>query len=85
MDDSQRALPPDGVMAKLQEAITRHSGGNKEREAAKSSSQDEKSVEQYRGVPNGTGNRPDYASTITSSVRSPGIRIEEEMVVPPRS
>jgi hypothetical protein len=84
MDESEHALP-DGMMARLQDAISRYGGGNKERGSVKNRSpQDEKGIEQFRGVPNGAGNRPDYASTITSSVPTPGIRIEEEMVVPPR-
>jgi len=84
IDESQHALPPDGMMARLQDAISRYGTGNKERGSVKNRNpQDEKGTEQSRGVPNGAGNRPDYAS-VTSSVRTPGIRIEEEMVVPPR-
>ena len=80
MDDLEHANHPDGVMMKLQGAISRHSGGNKERGSAKSHSpQDEKGVEHYRGAANGTGNRHD---SIGSPVHVPGIRIEEEMVVP---
>jgi hypothetical protein len=80
MDDLEHPNHPDGVMARLQEAITRHSGGNKERGSVRNpSSQDEKGVEHYRRTANGTGNRYD---SIGSPILSPGIRIEEEMVVP---
>jgi hypothetical protein len=89
MDELQQPLPPDGVLARLQEAIVRYSGANKERGPTKNPGpQNEKAVEQYRGTsnsPNGTGDRPDYASTTASQTRVPGIRIEEEMVVPPHS
>jgi len=80
MDDLDHGNQPDGVMARLQEAISRHSGGNKERAPVMSpNSQDEKGVEHYRGTANGTANRYD---SLGSTVLSPGIRIEEEMVVP---
>ncbi|KAI9512233.1 hypothetical protein F5148DRAFT_1164993 [Russula earlei] len=86
MDESQHALAPDSVLAKLQDAITRHttSAPNKERQSSKADSQQgEKGSWHFRGLPNGNHTRPGYASTVTPSVRSPGIRIEEEMVVPP--
>ena len=80
MDDLEHANHPDGVMARLQEAISRHSGGNKELGSAKSNiPQDEKSVGHYREAANGTRNRHD---SIGSPLSAPGIRIEEEMVVP---
>ena len=86
MDDLGHEHAPDGVIARLQEAITRHSGGNKERGSAESpGSQDEKADKQYRGTQNGTGNRPDYTNTVSSPIIMPGIKIEEEMVVPPHS
>ena len=85
MDDLGHEHPPDGVIARLQEAITRHSGTNKERGSAEShGSQDEKAINQYRGTQNGTGNQPDHTNTVSPTL-SPGIRIEEEMVVPPHS
>ncbi|KAH9966070.1 hypothetical protein BC827DRAFT_1181854 [Russula dissimulans] len=98
MDASQHALPSDGVLAKLQDAITRHGAANKEAGAStgrargwslKSSSlRSEKGTEQYRGIPGGTPTHTvtDHASNVASSVHSPtpGIRIEEEMVVPAR-
>ena len=85
MDELEHALAPDTVLAKLQDAITRRTGGNKERGTGDKSrsNSDEKPLESNPGAPNGTRNHPEYASTVTSSVRSPGIRIEEEMVVPP--
>jgi hypothetical protein len=84
MDELQHALAPDSVLAKLQDAISRRTVGNKERGSPDKgrSEPDEKGVENNPGIPNGTRNR---ASTVTSSVRTPGIRIEEEMVVPPSS
>jgi hypothetical protein len=89
MDESEAAIAPDSVLAKMQDAITRRTTGNKERGPAAEknhSASGEKVGESNPGAPNGsTTNRPDYASTITSSVRTPGIRIEEEMIVPPSS
>jgi hypothetical protein len=96
MDTSQHALPTDGVLAKLQDAISRHGAANKEvantgRERGGSVGsnglQSEKDAGWYRGIPNWTRTRAGYASNVTSSDHSPapGIRIEEEMVVPPRS
>ena len=88
MDESEQAIAPDSVLAKLQDAITRRTTGNKEREPAADknrSDSGEKVGGSNPGAPNGRTNRPDYASTITSSVRTPGIRIEEEMIVPPGS
>ena len=88
MDESENAIAPDSVLAKLQDAITRRTTGNKERGASgdkNGSGSSEKVGESNPGAPNGRTNRPDYASTITSSVRTPGIRIEEEMIVPPSS
>jgi len=86
LEMDEQPVPPDGVLARLQEAIIRYSGANKERGPTKSPGpQDEKGVGQYRGTSNGTGDRPDYASTTASQTRVPGIRIEEEMVVPPHS
>ena len=89
MDESEHAVAPDSVLAKLQDAITRRTtAGNKERgptadKSRSRSGSSEKGGESNPEAPNGRTNRPDYASTITSSVRMPGIRIEEEMIVPP--
>jgi hypothetical protein len=89
MDESQHAVAPDSVLARLQDAIVRRTTGSKERGSTvekNGSVSSEKVGESNPGAPNGTTNRrPDYASTITSSVRTPGIRIEEEMIVPPSS
>ncbi len=85
MDELAHALAPESVLAKLQDAITRRTMGNKERGPAVDKNRNgsgEKEVDNPE-VPNRNANRPDYASTVTSSVRMPGIRIEEEMVVPP--
>jgi len=98
MDSVQHGhdVPTDGVLARLQDAITRHGAANKEAAtntgrprgwSLKSNSlRSEKGAEQYHGIPNGTPTRPDHASNVPSSVLPPvpGIRIEEEMVVPPR-
>jgi len=84
MDELEHALAPDSVLAKLQDAITRRTIGNKAADKSRSEP-GEKQVESNPSVPNGTRNHPDYASTVNESVRSPGIRIEEEMVVPPSS
>jgi hypothetical protein len=89
MDELQHALAPETVLGKLQDAIARRTTGNKERGPAadgNGSGSSEKVDESKSGAPNGPTNRhPDYASTVTSSVRTPGIRIEEEMIVPPSS
>jgi hypothetical protein len=88
MDESQHAIAPDSVLAKLQDAVARRTTGNKERGPAadkNGNGSNEKVGESNPGAPNGSTNRADYASTITSSVRTPGIRIEEEMIVPPSS
>jgi hypothetical protein len=77
-EESQHPLPTDGMMARLQDVISRYGVGNKERTSG------EKPVDHYRDATNRTANRADYTGTINSSVRSPGIKIEEEMVVPPR-
>ncbi|KAI0307282.1 hypothetical protein B0F90DRAFT_1932074 [Multifurca ochricompacta] len=84
IDHSEHALAPDGVMAKLQDTIANHNKENKEGESAESGSPlGEKHGHQYHSTADGVGNQPDYASTRNSSIRSPGIKIEEEMVVPP--
>jgi hypothetical protein len=87
MDESQHAIPPDSVLAKLQDAITRRTTGSKERESSvdnkNPSGSSEKVGASNSKAPNGTTNRPGYAGTVTSSVHTPGIRIEEEMIVPP--
>jgi hypothetical protein len=82
MDELQHALAPETVLGRLQDAISRRTTGNKDKTGSGSS---EKVDESNPGGPNGRTNRPDYASTVNSSVRTPGIRIEEEMVVPPSS
>jgi hypothetical protein len=86
MEESQHTLPPDGVLAKLQDAISRYGVGSKDRATGeKGNSSGEKPVDQpHRDATNRAANRTDYASTVNSSVRSPGIKIEEEMVIPPR-
>jgi hypothetical protein len=84
MEEAEHTVPPESMLAKLQDAIIRRTVISKLPERNRSEP-GEKSVENDAGVPNGTRNRPDNASTVTSSVRSPGIRIEEEMVVPPSS
>jgi hypothetical protein len=86
MDELGHALAPESVLSKLQDAIARRTMGNKEPAADKDKDRNgssEKVGESNPGAPNRPSNRPDYASTITSSVRMPGIRIEEEMIVPP--
>jgi hypothetical protein len=86
MDESEHAIAPDSVLARLQDTITRRTTGNKESGPAADKTRNgssEKVDENNPGAPNGRATRPDYASTITSSVRMPGIRIEEEMIVPP--
>src|SRR5258707_12308337 len=86
MDELGHALGPETVLGKLQDVISRRTMGYKDRGPAVGrtrSGSGVKEVENNNGVSNGTANRPDYASTVTSSVRIPGIRIEEEMVVPP--
>jgi hypothetical protein len=88
MDELGHALAPETVLGKLQDAISRRTMGNKERDPAadkNGSGSNEKVDESNPGAPNGRTNRPDYTSTTTSSVRMPGIRIEEEMIVPPSS
>jgi hypothetical protein len=86
MDELGAAMAPESVLGKLQDAITRRTTGSKERGPAADKNRSESSEkvgESNPGAPNGsTTNRP---GTITSSVRTPGIRIEEEMIVPPSS
>lgn len=82
MDELAHAVAPESVLAKLPDSIRPRFMGNKERGPAGTGSS-EKVGESNPGAPNGRTNRGDYASTITSSVRTPGIRIEEEMIVPP--
>jgi hypothetical protein len=81
MDELGHALAPESVLSKLQDAIARRTTGNKP-ENRSGSSESEK-VSESNPAPNGPTNRADYDSTITSSVRMPAIRIEEEMIVPP--
>jgi hypothetical protein len=90
MDELAHAVAPDSVLSKLQDAIMRRTtgsgNGNKELGSPADENRNgssEKVGERNPGAPSGRSNRPDYASTITSSVRTPGIRIEEEMIVPP--
>jgi hypothetical protein len=86
MDELGHALAPETVLSKLQDAISRRTMGNKEREPAADGNgkgSNEKVGESNLRARNGPTNRPaDYASTIASSVRMPVIRIEEEMIVP---
>ncbi|SRR6266702_986399 len=71
MDESQHAIGSDGMMARLQGAFNRHNSESKER----GGSPGEKPVEPHNGAANGAQD---------SSVRAPGIKIEEEMIIPPR-
>jgi hypothetical protein len=81
MEESQHSVPPDGVMARIQDVISRYGMGNKEHTSSeKESSSDGKYVEPSHDPTNQTANRADYPS-----VGLPGIKIEEEMVVPPTS
>lgn len=86
MEEAQHPVPADGVIAKLQDAISRYGVGNKERGSGESgTSPDEKRVEQHRNASNGTASRADQASALNPSASLPvGIKIEEEMIVPPR-
>jgi len=85
MEEAQHPVPPDGVIAKLQDAISRYGVGNKERGPGEGGTPpDEKRVEHQRDATNRTASRADHASTLNPSARSPGIKIEEEMIVPPR-
>ncbi|KAI9448157.1 hypothetical protein H4582DRAFT_1898905 [Lactarius indigo] len=70
MDESQQAISTDGMMAKLQGVFNRNNLESKER----GGSPGEKPVEHP-----GNGVR-----TQDSSIRAPGIKIEEEMIIPPR-
>jgi hypothetical protein len=68
MEESQHSVPPDGVMARIQDVISRYGMGSKEHASSeKESSSDGKHVEPSHDPP------------------LPGIKIEEEMVVPPTS
>src|ERR1700689_1570689 len=73
MDKSQNAIVSEGVLAKLQGAFTRYNPGSEERN---SSSPGEKPV---AGAANGVGARPERPGTWDASIRTPGIKIEEEM------
>ncbi|KAH9045533.1 hypothetical protein EDB85DRAFT_1907089 [Lactarius pseudohatsudake] len=70
MDESQQAIGTDGMMAKLQGVFNRNNSEGKEH----GSSPGEKPVEH-------PANR---VGTQDSSIRTPGIKIEEEMIIPPR-
>jgi hypothetical protein len=70
MDQSQHAISSEGVMARLQGAFNRQERG--------SSSPGEKPVD----AANGGRSR---AGTWDASLKSPGIKIEEEMIIPPRA
>ncbi|KAI0251281.1 hypothetical protein BJV78DRAFT_1282565 [Lactifluus subvellereus] len=85
MEEAQHPVPPDGIMARLQDAISRYGVGNKEHGSGeRGTSPDEKRVEHHRDTTNRTTSRADHDSTLNSSVHSPAIKIEEEMIVPPR-
>jgi hypothetical protein len=79
MDESQHALASDGVMARLQGAFTRRNPESKEGGI----SPGEKPAEHHQEASNGAGARPDSGAW-DASVRAPGIKIEEEMIIPPR-
>ncbi|KAI9466894.1 hypothetical protein BJY52DRAFT_1235073 [Lactarius psammicola] len=76
MDESQHAIASEGMMARLQGAFNRYNSESKER----GSSPGEKPVEHHHDATNGFG----HAGTQDSSIRAPGIKIEEEMIIPPR-
>ena len=78
MDESQHALATEGVMARLQGAF---SWRNPESEDHGSISPGEKPVD-HHGAANGAGTR---TGTWDASIRAPGIKIEEEMIIPPRA
>lgn len=84
MDELEHALAPETVFSKLPDLFSRRTMGNKPAVDGNRSGSNEK-IGEDNPAPNGRANRPDYASTITSSVRMPGIRIEEEMIVPPNN
>ena len=72
MDQSQHVIASEGVMAKLQGAFNR-------KESA--SSPGEKPEEHH---PDAANARPESTGNWDASIRSPGIKIEEEMIIPPR-
>jgi len=75
MDESQHGIGSDGVMAKLQGAFNRK---------VSDGSPAEKPVEHHDDAANAVGARSESAGTWDPSIRSPGIKIEEEMIIPPR-
>ncbi|KAI0269105.1 hypothetical protein BC834DRAFT_1039699 [Gloeopeniophorella convolvens] len=82
MDDSAQALVPNGAIARLQGGVGRQMQDKEAGSAGSNTPPAEKPEEGYNGVANGRRANGDYASTRNSSLRVPGIKIEEEMVVP---
>jgi hypothetical protein len=80
MDESQHAIGSDGVMAKLQGALSRYNPESK----LNGGSVTEKTVEPHHDTANAVGARSEPAGSRDASIRSPGIKIEEEMIIPPR-
>ena len=80
MDQSQHAISSDGVMARLQGAFSRNNPESKEG----AGSPDEKAAENHRDAANIVGTRSDHSEPWDASIRAPGIKIEEEMIIPPR-
>lgn len=78
MDQSQQAISSDGVMARLQGAFGRRNPESKEG----ANSPGEK-VAEDQDAANGVGTRSDSGAW-DASIRAPGIKIEEEMIIPPR-
>jgi len=85
MDELQHALAPETVLGKLQETIARRTTGNKERGSTVDKNGNGSSEKVGESNPRAANKPPNRPSTIASSVRTPGIRIEEEMIVPPSS
>jgi len=80
MDASQHAIASEGMMARLQGAFNRYNPGSKEG----SSSPGEKPAENHQDAANRVGTRSEHSGAWDSSVRTPGIKIEEEMIIPSR-
>ena len=80
MDESQHAIAEDGVMAKLQGAFNRRNPESKVNGGPLA----EKPVERHHDTANAVGARSETAGSRDASIRSPGIKIEEEMIIPPR-
>jgi hypothetical protein len=79
MDESQHAIVSEGVMARLQGAFTRRPESKEG-----TSSPSEKPVGNHQDAANRVGTRSEHSEAWDASVRAPGIKIEEEMIIPPR-